>query len=345
MSKRLLNKVRRTLSAIEIRKPTLEETYARFVDLIPAVIRYREAYFATRGHVAPGAALPMARAWPEPDEFLSYKRKLLSGMASGDRVVEIGPLNIPIVLKDEANVLYVDHLDTAGLHAKYPGVDGIVEIDRAMADGTIAGALSDDGQFDYIVASQVMEHVPDAISWLQDCASVLRVGGRLAISLPDRETTFDLIRDETRPADMVTANFQRARVPDVRAVYDNQTLAAYISMHFLNPASLFSADIIKGRGAIPAPIIQPDPMAVVQRSHAGEYLDAHCWVFTSPSFLMLMARLAMDEFIPFRCKQFYPTSPKSYDRGSASFITILEKVGNEISLEERSRSFLLALGD
>jgi hypothetical protein len=51
--------------------------YREYVDTLPPVLRYRQAYFEAKGSVAPDAGLPVARAWPQEDKGISYEDKLL----------------------------------------------------------------------------------------------------------------------------------------------------------------------------------------------------------------------------------------------------------------------------
>ena len=93
------------------------------------------------------------------------------------RGAEIGPLNIPVTSKLTSKVLYVDHLDTDGIKSKYPSLSGIVDIDRPMVNHSLTDTLQDDAPLDYLVASQVFEHVANPIRWLREIAAVLREGG------------------------------------------------------------------------------------------------------------------------------------------------------------------------
>jgi hypothetical protein len=60
---------------------------------------------------------------------------------------------------------------------------------------------------------------------------------------------------------------------------------------------------------------------------------------------MVMAQLAIDGFLPFALKQFYPTDSNSLDRGSSSIIAILEKVDEAVPRHELRRSYLSPLGE
>ena len=95
---------------------------------------------------------------------------------------EIGPLDKPVVAKSAGQVIYIDHVDTDALRAKYaddPMVDtgklhvdaiwGAMTLHEAIAQysRTEEGAFAADG-CNYVIASHVIEHVPDMVSWLQE---------------------------------------------------------------------------------------------------------------------------------------------------------------------------------
>ena len=131
--------------------------------------------------------------------------------------------------------MFVDHLDTEGLKQKYSTLTNIAEIDRPMVNDSLEQTLRMDAPLDYVVASQVMENVPNPIRWMNEIAAILRVGGLLSISLPDRRMTFNLYREETSASDMIAAYLQDLTVPDARAVYDHQSLASAVNMHWAIP--------------------------------------------------------------------------------------------------------------
>src|SRR6202790_4477718 len=191
----LVPPVRRLHSELLRAKTRPDPESLAYLDTVAAVLQYREAYYEVRGHIAPGAALPTSRAWPKPDTNLSYKEKLTGLLDLAGQGAEIGPLNIPLLSKDESRVLYVDHLDTAGLREKYPTLHDIVPVDLPMVNDSLEDTLRPVAPLDYIVGSQVMEHVPNPIRWLQELSKVLKVGGLVALSLPDRRLTFDFFRE------------------------------------------------------------------------------------------------------------------------------------------------------
>lgn len=324
--------------------PAVSPEVLRYLDTTAPVLQYRRAYFEVHGHIAPGDALPTCHAWPEPDtEGLTYKDKLTKHLKLTGKGVEIGPLNLPLLSKEESNVYFVDHLDTEGLQAKYTELTDIVPVDLPMVDDSLETTLKPIAPIDYLVGSQVMEHVPNPIRWLNEIAASMNDGGLVSLSLPDRRLTFDFFREETKPAEIVSAYLKDETIPNVLSVYDNQSLATAVSMPWRFSHSINPDDIVAGRGAVSPAKVAEDHLKVTQIALDGQYLDAHCWVFTPPSFLLIMAQLAEDDFLPFRLHQFYPTNPKSYDRGSSSFTLILER-GSNVTPAEKRRSFLMPLG-
>jgi len=346
----------RTIKELSGRIANLEDAFSKsnaklseitkFIKSIPAVLQYRQAYFETFDHAAPPPSLPAARAFPLTNTSLSYKEKLTGLLPiSNGKGAEIGPLDIPILSKEESNVLYVDHLDTEGLQEKYPNVANIVPIDRPMVNDSLFDTLRSDGPLDYIVASQVFEHVPNPIRWLHEAAKVLRPGGFLALALPDRRTTFDLLRQESRASDLVSAYLQDAVVPDIRSVYDHHSQAAYINMLWATPLSVTPEEVVDGCGLVQPKRATDNYMEYVYSAKEGTYFDVHAWVYTPPNFLIIMAQLALDGFMPFRCHQFYPTDENCGDRGMYTFFVILEKADKDIEVSDLRNSFLRCLGD
>lgn len=316
-----------------------------FTDCDAGVLQYRQAFFEVHGQIAAGMALPQARPYPQHDTALSYQQRLISRLEVTGVGAEIGPLNVPTLSKATApRLLYVDHLDTDGLRQKYPSLaDLIVAIDRPMIDDSLERTLCADAPLDYVVASHVFEHVPNPIRWLAEIAAILRPGGLLAMGLPDRRLTFDFLRQESRASDIVAAFLADATVPDVRSVYDHHSQASFVNMAWASAESVLPGDVVAGRGAIKPKRATENYLGLARLAKQGTYLDVHAWVYTPTSFLLVMAQLAIDGFLPFRCLQFYPTDPASPDaRASSSFVIIMEKADDDPAALRRS--YLRPLG-
>jgi SAM-dependent methyltransferase len=138
--------------------------------------------------------------------------------------LEIGALSTPVLRPPHANIRFVDHADQATLRAKYANdpnvaINDIVWVDAVWGDRTLAECFPGE-RFDYVIASHVIEHVPDMIGWLSEIANVLRPGGRLILAIPDRRYTFDVLRRETSLADLIDSHFRGTRRPTPGQIFD-----------------------------------------------------------------------------------------------------------------------------
>jgi len=239
------------------------------------------------------------------DLALDRRQKILAGLdVSRCRGVEIGPLHAPIVSKRDGNVLYVDYTDADTLRRKYANnpivdVSQIVDVDAYWGAQSLGECLAQHAPVDYVIASHVLEHVPDLITWLKEIRAILSPRGRLKLALPDRRYTFDYLRRESQLVDVLNAYLLKARAPLPIAILDyilNTTAVDNVKAwtEGVSPqreAGRFESALSAARDAI----------------KTGSYHDAHCWVFTCDSFKTLMADIADVGLLPFACDQYYDT--------------------------------------
>jgi 2-polyprenyl-3-methyl-5-hydroxy-6-metoxy-1,4-benzoquinol methylase len=242
------------------------------------------------------------------DEVRNNRRcRLLKGLNVRDSVgVEIGPLCWPLVRRgDGGEIIYVDHTDTPHLRQKYKddphlNIDEIVDVDAVWGRNTLHEAIN--GRYvDYVVASHVVEHVPDLVTWLRELAAVLKPTGEVRLVVPDRRFTFDYFRRESRLPEVLASYIARARIPQPYALLDHCLSAAEISTQEAWQKRI-SADSVKRhhtwQGAL---------HLARDAFENGTYHDVHCWVFTPHSFAKLIADLCEMELIDFACEDFCDT--------------------------------------
>ncbi|MDR7253570.1 hypothetical protein J2X46_002560 [Nocardioides sp. BE266] len=208
------------------------------------------------------------------------------------RCLEIGPLSNPVVGADVADVRYVDVVDRDGLLAHYAGnpavdPDAIPQIHFSLTrpDGTVsslAEAVGADAPYQHVVASHVIEHVPDLIGWLRDVASVVAADGALLLAIPDRRYCFDVRRTPTTAGQVVQAHLDGDRTPSARAVVD----------HFLRAVD-YPADRAWSGEAPPEAASHPveDVMQQLARQQDGAYVDCHVWPMSPRGFADLVGDL------------------------------------------------------
>jgi len=121
-------------------------------------------------------------------------------------VLEIGPGHAPFPTSPTARVLYADRSVEGGRDATWPelagqsrGPDSELDIDLDV-DGLRAVT---DESFDSVIACHVIEHLANPIAALCEFERVLRRGGRLVLVVPDRNRTFDSVREPTSLAHLL----------------------------------------------------------------------------------------------------------------------------------------------
>src|SRR3954451_18224252 len=180
-----------------------------------------------------GDASPGAPAQGGADEQMDARRRNywdLCDFGSAGRGLEIGPLHRPMVRRDEAQVSYLDVLDRDRLlehYAEDPVVvaEDIPEVDFFLIqpDGrtlSLAEAVKDAAPFEWVMASHVIEHVPDLIGWLAQVAEIVVDGGALVLAVPDRRYCFDVHRPPTTVGQMIAAHEAGVQRPTPGSVYD-----------------------------------------------------------------------------------------------------------------------------
>lgn len=251
---------------------------------------------------------------------MDRRDKILAGLdVAGLTGIEIGALDRPLVRPGDGPVLYVDHADTPTLRQKYagdPGVnmDTLVEVDAIWGANTLREALqtraADPGTpvlVDYVIASHVVEHVPDLVGWLSEIHEVLKPTGQLRLAVPDRRFTFDCLREDSRLSDVMTAHLARARRPMPQAILDYELNAAPGA----NFIKLWAGDHSDGLPA--ARSDWTNAIRLARDAMEGGYHDAHCWAVTPYSLADIFVALAEHGLLRLACANFEDTGYANFE--------------------------------
>lgn len=246
----------------------------------------------------------------------------LLDLGSG-RGLEIGPLHRPTVTPAEGGVSYVDVFATARLREMYANdpsvsVELIPEVDFTLTTPTgvqsLSAATAPGAPYDWVIASHVIEHVPDLVAWLAEVAEVTVEHGALVLAVPDRRYCFDLHRPPTTVGQILQAHELRETRPSVRAIFDHHR-----SILKVNTRALWDGKPPPGYDARRLDLAAVT--AKVARGRAGEYVDSHVWTFTPASFLEQMAELRRLGLSSWYCNQIDPTR-----RGELEFLVVLRRL-------------------
>lgn len=230
---------------------------------------------------------------------------------TASRGLEVGALDKPIVPRSSGRqIWYADYLGKAGLVEHYGThrdvysdhePERFVDVDFALCDGSLADLAEGIAPFDYVVASHVIEHVPDLVAWFDDLSSVLVEGGRVCLAVPDRRYCFDARRASTELADVVAAHLEGRTRPSPRAFFD----FAWSFTPIDGPAAW--------RGELPDDVLE-DVASVYRRVRAyalesDDYHDVHVWAFSPQNLETIINALGAMELTDLRIEEITETEP------------------------------------
>ncbi|MDO8412887.1 MAG: methyltransferase domain-containing protein [Gallionellaceae bacterium] len=200
--------------------------------------------------------------------------------------LEIGPSHNPIAPKKKGfNVHILDHASATELRNKYQGhdinLDSIEEVDFVWHGEPLQELLGKTSCYDWIIASHVIEHVPDVISYLQQCEILLKPDGVLSLVIPDKRYCFDYFRWPSSTGDALQAYMEHRTRHTPGTVFD----------HFSNAAKMGGmpawASQLHGEMSF-IHTLDNAQAAWKQAQESDEYIDIHGWRFTPSSFRLIL---------------------------------------------------------
>lgn len=245
---------------------------------------------------------------------MNRREKMLQGIdLDSMKGIEVGPLDKPLIEKSHGKVWYVDHCDTEELRRRW-SADTRIDVarlhvdavwgDRTLASSVSAAALANGEGWtgaDYLVASHVIEHVPDLIAWLNEVEAALIAGGLVRLAIPDKRYTFDYLRATTALADTLVEHLRRRRKPSSSRILDFTLNAAYVDC-----AEAWGCRI--DASALKRMYTDEDAIAIARDAEENNaYHDVHCWSFTPDSFAFLMEKLCELALTSLECEWIIPT--------------------------------------
>jgi predicted SAM-dependent methyltransferase len=204
--------------------------------------------------------------------------------------LEIGPSHNPIAPKNKGfNVHILDHASAAEIRDKYQGhgvnLDNIEEVDFVWQGESLQELIGKTSCYDWIIASHVIEHVPDLISYLQQCEALLKPDGILSLVIPDKRYCFDYFSSSSSTGNVLDAYAEKRVKPSHGQVFDHIANASK-----RNGNIAWGADDLGGADELVHTFAEAQAHWVRSVS-TTDYIDVHCWRFTPASFRLLISDL------------------------------------------------------
>jgi SAM-dependent methyltransferase len=185
--------------------------------------------FKGRRHYVPSAERLMEYGFLWPDDVIRVDERIISGFRPGGHLPspsatlrEISPKSGSVRMREalahelsgtgieigagasafpvplHCRVVYVDRYDIEELKSNKYGTDKEEDliIPDFISDAEDLGPFSDNS-LDFIILCHVIEHTKNPIGAILQAFRKLRAGGKLLLVIPDKERTFDRLRDIT----------------------------------------------------------------------------------------------------------------------------------------------------
>jgi SAM-dependent methyltransferase len=268
---------------------------------------------------------------------------LLKDIDRRSKILELGPSMSPMAPRSAGwDVTVVDHASQEELIEKYRNdvhvnIANIEKVDFVWRNGPLHGAVPAQlhGTYDVLIASHVIEHIPDPIGFLDSAARLLHpTRGVLALAVPDKRWCFDYFKQVSTTGQMLDAHRQSAQRHSAATRFD---ASAYVA--FDGGRSSW------GREPVPDLYLpdtldhafsefrdwSPDPTA--------PYVDCHAWHFTPASFELLILELGAVGMADWHISWMSPRPTVEFmtrlERGTQAFASPKERDLRRLELMKR----------
>jgi predicted SAM-dependent methyltransferase len=245
---------------------------------------------------------------------MTREEKLLYKVDRTSLGVEIGPSHRPIAPKKSGyNVHIIDHMNKVQLIKKYTDhnvdVSQIEDVDFIWNGESYSELTKRKHFYSWILASHVIEHTPDIISFINECDEILKEEGVLSLAIPDVRYCFDYFRPITGVSKVIDAYCHKNKI------HTPGTTAEYFLNFCKRDGNISWSEGYKGELSLEFSKEDAyNQMNTVIRDKA--YLDLHSWCFTPTSFRLLIHDLNSLGLINLKEVAFFPSE------GCEFFITL-----------------------
>jgi predicted SAM-dependent methyltransferase len=270
--------------------------------------------------------------------------KLLKYVSKDGCGVEVGPSVNPIAPKKNGyNVQIIDHMNREQLTEKYRdhhvNLENIEDVDFVWQGESYSELTGKRNYYDWIIASHVIEHAPDLIAFLNDCASILKDDGVLSLAIPDKRYCFDHYRPISGLSQIIDRHFEK------KLTHTPGSVAEYF-LNIVTKEGCIAWDVNTTGEYCLNHSIEDAIQAMSLVLKEGSNLDIHAWCFTPHSFRLIIYDLFCLGLIPFKEVEFFPSEGCEFHvalsrRGSGlqeARLDILKRIESEVGTPEPIKS-------
>jgi predicted SAM-dependent methyltransferase len=218
--------------------------------------------------------------------------------------LEIGPSYNPVAAKKAGfNVQIIDHLDSEQLREKYSDIDNsaIEDVDFIYNGESFLELTNRPQNYDWIIASHVVEHSTDLIHFINDCQTVLKGSGVVCLAVPDFRFCFDYFRPLTSLGSVIDAYLDKRRIHTIGTAVES-------SLNCVDVDGKITWSKMPRRGFHFRHGYDDAVSLIKELKGDVDYRDFHNWCFTPFSFRLLLHDLYHLGFISMREVAFIPTN-------------------------------------
>jgi hypothetical protein len=251
---------------------------------------------------------------------LTREEKALWLISREMKSLEVGGSYNPLIPRSEGwNSFSFDHASQEELRVKYKGhnvsIDRIQQVDFLWKEGPIelAVPVHHRGTFDAMVASHVIEHIPNPIGFFVSAAVLLKDGGLVSLVIPDKRVMFDFFRPITLTGDFLAADYLRRTRHSRKTAFDHVAYCVTEKNDIAWSARLVNDFRFMGDNSLPR---AKKAFEEAAEDESVPYTDYHTTTYTPSSFALILFELGQMGVVPFRIEVAFPTE------GCEFFVTL-----------------------
>jgi hypothetical protein len=254
--------------------------------------------------------------------------------------LEIGPSHSPIAPKCEGyRVEIIDHMSAPDLKEKYAehnvNLEAIEHVDYVWSGEPLSTIVAKANTYSWIIASHVIEHMPNILGFLNDCEKLLTENGYLILAIPDKRFCFDRFRPISGISKVLDAYYGQHKSHTAGTAVEY-----FLNVTKLNDTIAWGSDSTGNFNLVHT--LENAKSSIVAINQQHQTLDLHAWVFTPSSFRLIikdlndleLCKLKEIEFIKTASHEFFMVLGKKGRTPDRPRIEYLKEIEQELSQQQ-----------